>query len=844
MRSEKLTLYYLAKYTNHELLIDEMILTRGENQLESISPNKAKNRSIKIKIIRTKIFYAIIFGILPITPLLGYFQIADLLLDSGISPDIIIFHGSLFISLFFILQFFNFFLMGMLETGMIMSGRIFEWFQTLPITRKKLKKLVFLTIFRSFDIPIIVIMFAFPLIMYIGTSNPILFLISIGISIINVLFSFSIIILTGGRMKRILDVNEMNSRRSYKIRLFNIISYIIIILGSMYFIQLAFTSIDVFFRMFLAIENHSMINFALSIIPYPFSPSYFVAIFIVRKKVPSDLWISTFLGLCLFSIITFWLFKRALNTLEKITFSKFQKDNKSYNSTQVKDYSQIKIKPLSPFKAYFRKDLVLISHDLKTFMAIITSVILSFIFLFYYNLENIGRNVPSEFLVYTNLVGILLFSPVLSGMLIFSFLSLEDSGQSVIISLPIIPRDQAKSKLLLIFIIHSIATLLPPLMFIPDMKFMPLMLATLIALPFTWMFLMIIFELKVHFFGKRRYNYVINDVVPKNKLLKWVAIMSIQYIICVWIVSFILTFFIYNNIIALLSFLILSAIIGLVSVVRIFIRMFPKTKKRKKIIHTPFIPLRIGKPTFFSKHLWISIIILVALYICFSILIDYSIQFIYRAFLPRLYSLHNILLLVDMLLFNIIYVILMIILVPIILGLPYGRQPLGKYLENIGLRWIKLKRLIRNLLGRTDRFTVGLFGIVITFIFLLLLTLSIRRYDIYGFFYFGSYFFWQEVFFRGIILTILLKKYTKGKAIILNLLLFLVANIGSNILIVILIYGFYPISFSYFINYNFIFIVFMGLICSWLYVKTRSILPGFILSLIISLAFFSYPLFY
>ncbi len=167
MRSEKLSLYYLAKYTNHELLIDEIILTKGENQLETKSQNKGKNRSIKIKIIRTKIFYAIIFGILPITPLLGYFQIADLLLECGISPDIITFHGSLFISLFFILQFFNFFLMGMLETGMIMSGRIFEWFQTLPITKKKLKKLVFLTIFRSFDIPIIVIMIAFPLIMYI-----------------------------------------------------------------------------------------------------------------------------------------------------------------------------------------------------------------------------------------------------------------------------------------------------------------------------------------------------------------------------------------------------------------------------------------------------------------------------------------------------------------------------------------------------------------------------------------------------------------------------------------------------------------------------------------------------
>ncbi|MFX1574782.1 MAG: hypothetical protein ACFFB0_18760 [Promethearchaeota archaeon] len=856
MKSEKLTLYYLAKYTNHELLIDELVLTRGENQLESLSSNKARSRSIKIKIIRTKIFYAIIFGILPITPLLGYFQIADLLLQGGISPEIIIFHGSLFISLFFILQFFNFFLMGMLETGMIMSGRIFEWFQTLPITRKKLQKLVFLTIFRSFDVPIIVIIFAFPLIMFIGTLDPVLFLISIGISVINVIFSFSIIILTGARMKRILDLNEMNSRRSYKIRLFNIITYIIIILGSMYFIQWTFTSIDVFFRMFLAIGNHSTINFALSIIPYPFNPSYFVAIFIIignRNQVPSNLWISTIIGLCFFSIISFFLFKRALSTLEKITFSKFQKDDKSYNLSQIKTYKQIKIKRLSPFKAFLRKDLVLISHDLKTLMAIITSVILSFVFLFYYNLQNIGRNVPTEFLIYTNLVGILIFSPVLSGMLIFSFLSLEDSGQSVITSLPIVPQDQAKSKLLLIFIIQTIALVLPPLMFIPDQKFIPLMSATLIALPFTYMFLMIIFELKIHFFGKKKYNYVVNDVVPKNKLLKWVGIMSIQYCFCIWIVSFVLTFFIYNNILALLSFLTMSAIVGLASVGWIFIRMFPKIKK-EKIVKAPRTILIIPKPTFFSKHPWISIISLIILYYYFwELLISTFTFYVYQIWIPfSNYRTYYLMLFIQILLSNFFYTALLIIIVPLILGLPDGRQPVRQYMKSIGLRGIisyprmilgrlskKIELKYYNNTTRRAKLTArSVLGIILLFLIILLIFSFLDLEIVMRFLSNASFLFWQEVLFRGIILSIFLNKYTKGKSIVLNSLL----SLGGIILYAFLSFlltGF--LILDLFMNlYFFTFMIINSLISAFLYTKKRNLFLCFAVSVILYLVIVPY----
>ncbi|MHA2218268.1 MAG: hypothetical protein ACXACY_20230, partial [Candidatus Hodarchaeales archaeon] len=548
MKSEKLTLYYIAKYTNYELLIDSLTLT---NQLGAWKANKKSERSIKLKIIRTKILYAIIFGILPIFPLLGYFEIADLLINTPISAEIIIFHGVLYFGLFFILQFINFFLMGMLETGMIMSGRIFEWFETLPIPRSKLKKIVFITIFRTFDIPIIVIIMGFPITMLISTSNIIIFLISLGISILTTFFAFCLLILIGGKINRALDVNEINSRRSNIIRLFSIFSYVVIILGSIYLIQWASSSIDTFFRMFLSIRNPGATNMVLSAIPYPFNPSYLIVNLIVFDRVPSELWVSSLIGLFILALMTWWVYKRALNQIEKLTFSKFRSPKESHASKHEKKEFKVKIRSVSTIRAFLRKDLVIFSHDLKTFMTIITSVILSFIYSFYFNFGIIGGNVPSENLIYMNLIGMLLFHPILSGMLVYSILSIEDSGQSVITSLPIIPRDLAKAKLVLIFTIQTIALFLPILMYIPDQKFMSMLVATLIALPFVWMLLMLIFELRVNFFGKKRNYYTMEIVKPENVLTKWILIISIEYIISFWIISFTITFYTFNNSIAL-----------------------------------------------------------------------------------------------------------------------------------------------------------------------------------------------------------------------------------------------------------------------------------------------------
>ncbi|MHA2007097.1 MAG: hypothetical protein ACXABO_08250 [Promethearchaeota archaeon] len=571
MKSNRLTLFNIAKYINYELLIEGLVLKKGTTQSDSFEKLESKNKSLKFRIYRVKILYAIIFGILPIAPLLGYFEIADFLINSTLSVEIIIFHGSLFISLFFTLQIFNFILMGMLEVSMIMSGQILEWLKTLPIPRNKLKKIVLFTIFRSFDIPLVVIIMAFPIIMYIGTLSLIIFLISIGISILNAIFSFSILVIIGSRMNRTLGVNQLNTKRSHTIRILNFVSYAVGILGSMYLIQWAFSSIDDFFIMFLNLNSPALTNVVLSSIPYPFNPSYLVLVSIVSNRVPSQLWVSCICGLIIFTLITWWIFRKALKQVGKLTFSSHQNSSSSIDRKKV----QVDIKSTSPLKAHLRKDLVQISHDFKSFIAVITTFLLSFLFSYYFNLGNIGRSVPTEILTYTNWVGLLLINPIISGMLIFNFLSFEETGQSILISLPIIPHDQAKAKLYLILLFQTFAVILPTVMYIQDPKFGTFIMATLGALPLIWTFTLALFEMKVNFFGKKRHHYVIEEFNSNNKMFKWTIIICIQYFLAFWVISSTFNIYVFAGYDAMATFWAFISFLGLIISFMIFRGMFP-----------------------------------------------------------------------------------------------------------------------------------------------------------------------------------------------------------------------------------------------------------------------------
>ena len=165
VEQEKASLYNLSKYAFQEILLEAQTQATGPSQSLFLEKYERRRNSIKAQIITMKIIYAILFTILPLIPIITYFQTSRAYVEVLFPFHVRIFMESLLFGLFFVFQFIYLFSMRVLNFGIIMSGRSFRFFETLPISKKKLKKLVFLTIYRSLDIPIIAMIFVFPITM-------------------------------------------------------------------------------------------------------------------------------------------------------------------------------------------------------------------------------------------------------------------------------------------------------------------------------------------------------------------------------------------------------------------------------------------------------------------------------------------------------------------------------------------------------------------------------------------------------------------------------------------------------------------------------------------------------
>ncbi|MHA1478167.1 MAG: hypothetical protein ACTSPU_08205, partial [Promethearchaeota archaeon] len=574
-----LPLYSMAKFITREVMLEEQFHFSDAFRTRLFENYKKSQKFLRNKIITTKISGALIFGILPIIPLITYLKIIQYLNNPSISIEIVMFGGSLIFSIFFLVQFFNYFLLAMINTTMIMSGKSFEWYVSLPISRERLKKLVLYTIFRSLDLPNIVILTAFPIIMFIGTLDVVLLIICMGVSILNFIFSFFILLLFAARINRIMDINEINSKKAILIRLLNMFSYIFIVVGSVYFIQWISNSLDIFFSLFLNYEYPALINLFLAMIPFPLNSGYIISLFIKPNQVPFLQWLYSFLGLALFIILIWWIYNKSIKRLDPIIFSRYKPIKKSSLSDDTS--LLVKIKTTSPIIAYLRKDLIIISRDLKAFTSLIMPIIISFVFTFSYSFINIGGIALLDREIILNWLFFVGFNIIISGIIVTGILNIEEANEIIRVSLPIIPRDQAKAKLIVIFLIQTLAVISPILLFITNPALIDVLMTFLGILPFTWLFLFIMFEMRIKFFSRMKNHYVTEEIFPENKTIKWTIIYITVYLLFICIFSALVNLYFTEGIMSVILFSIIVIIIGLVSTTLIFNKLFPDIRNLK-----------------------------------------------------------------------------------------------------------------------------------------------------------------------------------------------------------------------------------------------------------------------
>jgi membrane protease YdiL (CAAX protease family) len=686
----------------------------------------------------------------------------------------------------------------MVSTSSFMSGNSFKWLQTLPFSKKDLKRLGLMTLFRNLDIPMIILFLGFPIIMLIGTQNFLIFSTSLLISFLNIVFNFSLLIILGEKLSFLFSESKEKSKRVNIIRLVTMLGYFIIAFGSGFVMSWGFQSIDTFLEIFETNEPSITMNIVLSLILFPFTPGFLLSLSIKPNQVPIEILFSTFIGYGLFILVTWYLYRTARRALRSTISAEV-----IIKSAEKKEV-QVEIKPLSTILAYVRKDLVSSTRDIQSFMFIFFPIFYPLILVLTMQgpIINEIANIEGLLILWSIVLLIYLFIPP---MLIVGFLNLEESGSSTVSSLPVIPRDQAKAKIVLMFSIQGISLIFTSIMltiFTNSVFVIPLFL---VSLPFAWILLLFMFEMKIKLFGRMKYKYILEELQKKHKIAKWISMILSEFAIYFVVLTTGTILFISFDIIPTLIALFIIGVSGLSILIFVFTRMFPKVEKMAEYKTGGFL----------REHVNVGTLVLLILYFIFLFLPGFVIGPLAPLLLdiPKVFSLFiQFFIIVGFLL------LLWQIIVPYGLKLPNEDITFIEHARSIGLS--RVKPLWRNLLIGFG--SIALFGLSTVLLGELLGTYYVIPEILFlGFNWFLFVLMlipgiWEEVAFRGVILNLQLKKYNKLTVIFLNGILFGLFHF-VNLLVT---------KDLFLTGLQVIYASCLGISFAYMFIKTKSLLPS------------------
>ena len=516
-------------------------------------------------------------------------------------------------------------------------------------------------------------------------------------------------------------------------------------------------------------------------------------------------------GVCylIFIGITIFLLKKALTNLNVATSTELKIKSRE---REVRKEIKVEINRRTTIKSYIHKDILSSTRDMQSFIFFFMPIFYPIVFMFsmFGVISNEITSIEAIMIMWSIVMLIYLFIPPL---VIVGLLNLEESGSSTVASLPMLPREQAKAKIVLMSSIQAISLTLIAIILTFVLNSIMILLLLLISLPIAWTILLFMFEIKIRLFGKMKYKYIVEELHKEHKVEKWIIMIASEIAIyfVILIIGSIL-FLIYGILITLIVLAIIG-FIGLSIVIFIFTRMFPKLEK-----------IAIYKTGgFLREHPYVGALVLMILFIIFL----YIPSFIEAPFLPLLLNLPLVeTLFIDFFIMMGSLTLLWIIIVPFGLKLPNYNQSFKDFSQSIGLT--RIRPLWRNI-------SLGILGISAVIISELIFGSILGKVYFYpealtsppnspfpGLLRYGWFILfmalrpgiWEEFAFRGVILNMQLKKYSIISSIIINGFLFGLShliNLLSADLISTLFQVFYATCF--------------GIGLSYMYIKTRSLLP-------------------
>lgn len=562
-------LFSISKYTYQEAFLNTQLNMAG-SQISQIKEKMEKNKDyMKRMNFLTKFVIVLYSSLLIFLPISAFVNVRGGL-QSNLSIPWLNFMSTMTFSAFFLVQILYIILFGLFYISGLFSGEAFHWLSTLPVQRKDMGKICLWTFYRTIDAPFIAILSVFPIASLIVTKNIWIFLLALGISFLDAIFAFSLLILLGQLFAKLVN-QEVKSKKFGIIRIFYYILYMVVTFVAVLGIQFGMPKIEpLFFNVPENISNFLTVADWIILIPFPFSGSAALTqLLLTQEAIPTALIVKTIIGLLVFVLLDVLLLRKATKTLLSIVYEKKKtespqkegktsdrisgessikangkKSNDTVESTvELKD---VKSTVVSPQKTFIQKDLQLIGRDFQALMFLLMPMIfsiLAYIMAIIMGADEPTNRLQEQFTYFGSIFTI--YAGMGSFMKIMGITGLEGSGATITSSLPIRIRDQVKSKLFISISTGLFANLIPFVIFLftPWVADWWKYYLCLFALPIIFdVFFML---LKIRMFGKKRYGYVMEEVNLEHKsrnmiilgVLGFVLALFLSIVISVWISS-------------------------------------------------------------------------------------------------------------------------------------------------------------------------------------------------------------------------------------------------------------------------------------------------------------------
>jgi hypothetical protein len=426
MEKKKTSLYSLSKYPNLEIVLDAQLASAGAHQAKVLEKCEKNKKYIQSQSLGLKFASVVVTLFVPIMLLIVFLTFLSRTDLSSFSVEGKSLVYSMFLSIFFILLLLYTFLFGLFTTSSLMSGNSFKWLQTLPLSKTELKKLGFMTLFRSLNVATITMIFSFPITLLIMTQNLLTFLLSLISSILLTMFGISMLIIVGEKFSHLFSEQVKKSRRATILRFISLFSYFIIAFSSGFIVSLGFNFIESLVDTLSTTGTPDIMAIILSIIPFPFAPSFLIGLTMIPEQIPLILWLSSISGIIIFAFITFVLYKLAIKSLKNVTSPEFAYLKQKATKEKLIEEIKLKVKPQSPIIAYIKKDLAASIRDYQSLIFILMPIVYPLILIFTMG-GLITENISSSVSIMILWAIIMMFNLMIPILLVGGLLNIEES---------------------------------------------------------------------------------------------------------------------------------------------------------------------------------------------------------------------------------------------------------------------------------------------------------------------------------------------------------------------------------------------------------------------------------